>query len=106
MFAHLRLHAGQKLLPFNADEDLPRRGFDVFWANVEAAYHYSPPDYAGPMTLVVGEDAQGKYHPYREWSRSCGAIQMHELPGRHLELLEPPYVDELARIIQSQAERT
>jgi amino acid adenylation domain-containing protein len=104
MFVHLRRHAGQKLIPASADEDLARRSFDVFWSNVEAAYQYSPPDDAGPMTLVVGADAQGKYHPYREWSRSCATIQVHELPGRHLELLETPYVEQLARIIRTQLE--
>jgi amino acid adenylation domain-containing protein len=106
MFAHLRRHAGPKLIPAGPDEGLARRSFDVFWANVEAAYQYSPPDDTGPMTLVVGADAQGKYHPHREWSRSCGTIRMHELPARHLELLEPPYVEQLAQIIRWQLEHT
>jgi thioesterase domain-containing protein len=105
MYAHLRHHAGQKLIPFDAGEELARRSFDVFWANVEAAYQYSPPDAAGPMTLIVGLDAHGKYHPQREWSRSCAAIDVHELSARHLELLEPPHVEQLARIIRSQVDR-
>ncbi|HWB11363.1 MAG TPA: amino acid adenylation domain-containing protein [Pirellulales bacterium] len=106
MFSHLCRHAGQKLIPSNADEELARRSFGVFWANVEAAYQYSPPNDDGPMTLIVGQDAQGKYHAYREWSRSCGAIDVHEVPARHLELLEPPHVEQLARIIRSKVDHT
>jgi amino acid adenylation domain-containing protein len=106
MFAHLSRHAGRKLIPSNAGEALARRSFDVFWTNVEAAYQYSPPDDDGPLTLIVGQDAQGKYHPKREWSRSCGTIDVHELPARHLELLEPPHVEQLAQIIRSKVDRT
>jgi amino acid adenylation domain-containing protein len=103
MYAHVRRECPQ-LIPTTADECLARRCFDVFWANVEAAYHYSPPDSEGPMTLVVGNEAQSKYHPAREWRRSCQTVHVHELAANHLELLQPPYVNRVAHIIQSSIE--
>ena len=103
MYARLRRHEGRRLLPDMPDERLARLMFDTFWANVEAAYHYSPPDNDGPLTLVVGADARGKRHPYREWRRRCATIDVHELPARHLDLLEPPCVGQVAGILRSSA---
>ncbi|MGH7139575.1 MAG: alpha/beta fold hydrolase, partial [Pirellulales bacterium] len=103
MYGHMRQHAGPQLFPAGADEAFSRRTFDVFWANVAAAYHYSPPDYEGEMTLVTGRQAQGKYHPLGEWRRRCEHVRSIELPGKHLELLEPPCVGKLAAIIKSLA---
>ncbi|HVA44763.1 MAG TPA: amino acid adenylation domain-containing protein [Pirellulales bacterium] len=101
MHARLCRHEGRRLLPTASDEKLSRRIFDTFWANVEAAYHYSPPDDGGPLTLVVGADAQGKYHPFREWRQRCQTICLHELPFEHLDLLEPPCVGQVAGIFRS-----
>ncbi|HEV3004252.1 MAG TPA: alpha/beta fold hydrolase, partial [Pirellulales bacterium] len=105
MYARLRRHEGQVLIPASTDEALARRTFDVFWANVEAAYHYSPPDYAGEVTLIVGDEAGGKYHPLNEWRRRCQAVHVYEVPGKHLEILQPPCVGRLAAIINSLADK-
>lgn len=101
MYEHVRRHAGSLLLPAKAGEAVSRRVFDVFWANVEAAYHYSPPDYEGSITLVTSEQAKGKHHPLREWRRRCGEIHAVELAGTHLELLQPPLVKRLVEVIRS-----
>lgn len=101
MYEHIRQHAGSLLFPAKAGEAFSRRVFDVFWANVEAAYHYSPPDYEGLVTLVTGEQARGKHHPLDEWRRRCGNIQPVELPRTHLELLQPPVVEQLAEVIKT-----
>lgn len=101
MYEHVRRHAGPLLLPAKAGEAVSRRVFDVFWANVEAAYHYSPPDYEGGITLVTSEQAKGKHHPLREWRRRCGKIHAVELAGTHLELLRPPLVEKLAEVMRS-----
>lgn len=104
MYARLREHEGHRLLPGMPHEQLSRRMFETFWANVAAAYHYSPPDDDGPLTLIVGTEAQGKHHPYQEWLRRSKNIKLYELPARHLDLLEPPHVEQLAGILRSSTE--
>jgi hypothetical protein len=100
----LRRHEGQRLIPAGADEKLARRIFDVFWANVDAAYRYNPPDYAGEITLAVGDEARGKYHPLVAWRRCCQTVRVHEMSGKHLELLDPPCVGRLAELIRSRVD--
>ncbi|MEU4797567.1 AMP-binding protein [Streptomyces sp. NPDC023327] len=72
-------------------------------AHLRAARAYRPSRYAGPVALVQADkqDADFRHTAIRSWSRVCAPAQLtpHTLEGDHLTLFEPPYVTELARLI-------
>ncbi|MFH9863630.1 amino acid adenylation domain-containing protein [Streptomyces sp. NPDC017202] len=72
-------------------------------AHLRAARAYRPPRYAGPVALVQADeqDADFRRTAIRSWSCVCAPARLthHVLEGDHLTLFEPPYVTELARLI-------
>lgn len=72
-------------------------------AHLRAARAYRPSRYAGPVTLVQADkqDADFRRTAIRSWSGVCAPARLthHVLEGDHLTLFEPPYVTELARLI-------
>ncbi|CAM5680367.1 Non-ribosomal peptide synthase OS=Streptomyces alboniger OX=132473 GN=CP975_33880 PE=4 SV=1 [Streptomyces alboniger] len=80
--------------------DLRRRTNRV---HLRAARAYHPAPYSGPVALVQADkqDADFRQTAIRSWSRVCAPARLtpHLLEGDHLTLFEPPYVTELARLI-------
>jgi len=76
-------------------------------AHLLAARAYRPAPYAGPVTLVQASDQNPEFldRAAEAWSQICGKsmINRHVLQGGHLTLFQPPYVDELVRIIEQAA---
>ncbi|MFD4791710.1 thioesterase domain-containing protein, partial [Streptomyces sp. NPDC058459] len=76
-------------------------------AHLRAARAYRPSGYAGPVALVQADrqDADFRRTAIRSWSCVCAPIRLthHVLEGDHLTLFEPPYVTELARLIDRTA---
>ncbi|WP_030785084.1 non-ribosomal peptide synthetase [Streptomyces sp. NRRL S-920] len=72
-------------------------------AHLRAARAYRPSRYAGPVALVQAEkqEADFRHAALRSWSAVCAPARLthHVLEGDHLTLFEPPYVTELAALI-------
>ncbi|MFI1422909.1 amino acid adenylation domain-containing protein [Streptomyces sp. NPDC020731] len=72
-------------------------------AHLRAARAYRPSRYVGPVALVQADkqDADFRRTAIRSWSCVCAPARLthHVLEGDHLTLFEPPYVTELARLI-------
>ena len=85
------------------------RAFAVFSAVVLASRTYSPRRLAGPAKLVVIRAAHGVVpefhtHPARGsadwgWSKFGYHVATHEVEATHYTLLQPPFLDEVARLI-------
>ncbi|MEW4570861.1 amino acid adenylation domain-containing protein [Tautonia sp. JC769] len=109
IFPEFRRHAEvSKIVPPGASARQIRRIFEVFMANVEALYSYRPGPYAGgPMTLLMAEEAitDRRRDPVDEWRRLCLDLDIATVPGNHLTMMRPPYVQELARAIADRLGR-
>lgn len=72
-------------------------------AHLRAARAYCPSRYAGPVAIVQADkqDVDFRHTAIRSWSCVCAPARLthHVLQGDHLTLFEPPYVTELARLI-------
>ncbi|MFI5821847.1 AMP-binding protein [Streptomyces rishiriensis] len=79
-------------------------------AHLRAARAYRPSRYAGPVALVQADEQDGDIRraAIRRWSRVCAPARLthHVLEGDHLTLFEPPYVSELARLIDRTTQPT
>lgn len=77
--------------------------YAVFRANLEALAAYRPRTYGGKVTLVRARDQvleQGR-DPQLGWSPwAAGGMEVHEIAGDHVQMLHPPLVSTLGRIIQ------
>jgi len=77
---------------FGADPaDLERR-LRVFRAGTEALRTYEPGSWDGPLTLL---EAAARPAPATFWRALATAV--HVVAGGHTTILQPPFVDELAR---------
>ncbi|MFF8992926.1 amino acid adenylation domain-containing protein [Streptomyces sp. NPDC014983] len=96
--------------PVAAEEDVSAAELirlDLRWrtnrAHLRAARAYRPSRYAGPVALVQADkqDVDFRRAAIRSWSCVCAPARLthHVLEGDHLTLFEPPYVTELARLI-------
>ncbi len=76
-------------VPFNL------RMFYFFEISHQAARKYTPQVYTGSMILFRTQ--RPSYDPRFDWPRlAAGGLEIHELPGKHLEILKEPYVEVLA----------
>jgi hypothetical protein len=65
-----------------------------------ALYTYRPEPYDGPAVLfrAVDDDAPINSAADLGWSGLVrGGLEIHEVPGGEISILDPPYVDRLAR---------
>lgn len=73
-------------------------------AHLLAARAYRPAPYDGPVTLIQAseQDPDFLYCAAAAWSQVCDSsvLNRHVLEGGHLTLFQPPFVDELVRIIE------
>ncbi|WP_159397042.1 amino acid adenylation domain-containing protein [Sorangium cellulosum] len=91
------------VLPASADRRLVARHFEVFAAAVRALDGYRPASpaagpravYDGDVLLLKAADAPPDIA--QGWQRSTrGRVRDVDVPGKHHELMDPPYVDAIA----------
>ena len=65
---------------------------------MRAAIDYRPKPLTATMTLMIATERMGntKYSPDRDWMRACDTIDLHEVPGGHLNMMKQPHVETLA----------
>jgi thioesterase domain-containing protein len=81
---------------------------DVFEANLRASWHYKPsPSVGGPLTLLRASKPVPGQTEDRGWTAlaSPGTLDIHEVPGAHFELLQPPAVQAVAERLREYLER-
>ncbi|MCY7347740.1 MAG: amino acid adenylation domain-containing protein [Pyrinomonadaceae bacterium] len=65
--------------------------------NFMAVMNYVPKIYPGKVTLFwASEDLRGSYDVQEGWNFLAGAVETHNIPGNHLNIVKEPYVQELA----------
>jgi amino acid adenylation domain-containing protein len=80
-----------KLRKFNSSEF--KRLFQVFQANVKADSRYRPQRYSGPLTLFRTAHQDSAWG----WGDiAADGIEVHQIPGHHMNVLRPPQVQTLA----------
>ncbi|MFY0526175.1 alpha/beta fold hydrolase [Archangium gephyra] len=80
---------------------------DVFEANLRALWHYTPtPSVGGRLILLrASKPAPGQAED-RGWAALApGRLDIHEVPGAHFELLQPPAVQAVAERLREYLER-
>ncbi len=82
-------------------DDAIGRVFDVFKANLKALWEHRPREYPGKITLFVGDEQPEGFDitadPTMGWSAwARGGVEVHRIPGKHLDLIRRPHVDLLA----------
>lgn len=88
------------------DNEVPAESRDSFHLMRETAADYCPPEpYPGKVTLFRPAQRPGKaYRPEgMGWEKfPVGALEIHEIPGRHIEMLRKPNVETLGRILSER----
>jgi acyl transferase domain-containing protein/thioesterase domain-containing protein/acyl carrier protein len=73
--------------------------FDLFLLHVKQTLDYRPEAYPHGVTVFQATSLGGKYDadPSMGWRvLAAGGVEVHKIPGEHLELLRPPHVQVLA----------
>ena len=73
--------------------------FDLFLLHVRQTLAYRPEAYPYGVTVFQATSLGGKYDadPSMGWRvLAAGGVEVHKIPGEHLELLRPPHVQVLA----------
>jgi thioesterase domain-containing protein len=92
---YLRLEPGKGTGVPNSKTSELRRLLQVFKANVVADSHYRPQRYAGRVTLF--RTAAGPPDSTWGWGDiAANGVELHHLPGHHMNVLRPPQVQRLA----------
>ena len=77
--------------------DLPAHLCDVEQFNWLAARNFIPRSYDGRVTLFwASQDLRAKFDMIEGWKKLAGVVDVVEIPGTHLNIIEEPYVAELA----------
>lgn len=92
-----------ELVPPEVDGTFLRNRLDVFRANVQAAYRYSPDPYPERITLIrAGESPDTT----AAWSRmALGGIEDHVIPGDHYSIWAEPNLSALGEALQASINR-
>src|SRR6185369_1782853 len=79
-------------------QEVPRALRDVEEFNWLAAREYTPHFYDGEITLFwASKDLRAKFDLLEGWqSLALGGMEVHEVPGTHLDMIKEPHVEELA----------
>ncbi|MFE8605167.1 non-ribosomal peptide synthetase [Archangium violaceum] len=81
---------------------------NVFEANLRASWHYRPAAHVGgPLTLLRASKPVPGQAEDRGWGTLAppGKLDIHEVPGAHFELLQPPAVQAVAERLREYLER-
>jgi amino acid adenylation domain-containing protein len=77
--------------------DLPAHLCDVEQFNWLAARNFIPRSYDGRVTLFwASQDLRAKFDMIEGWKKLARVVDIVEIPGTHLNIIEEPYVAELA----------
>jgi thioesterase domain-containing protein len=83
-------------------EHLIRRYMTTFKAASLASERYAAGPLHGSLTLLRAADAGGTSEADFDWGRVCAKpITVYTVPGRHDDMVRPPHVEELARVLRS-----
>jgi thioesterase domain-containing protein len=80
-------------------QEVPRALRDVEEFNWLAAREYTPHFYDGQITLFwASKDLRAKFDLLEGWQAlAIGGMEVHEVPGTHLDMIKEPHVEELAK---------
>ncbi len=103
-FSRRALKAGIVLPQFSPE--MAGHVFDVFKANLKAMWEYRPRRYPGKITLFASmqqpEQIEVARDPQLGWGAyAAGGVEVHRIPGSHLEIIREPYVRTLAEKLQA-----
>ncbi|WP_224245440.1 type I polyketide synthase [Hyalangium gracile] len=83
--------------------------FRLFLIHVRETFAYEPRAYPHKVTLFSSEEVRqrrGGREQTMGWGKlAAGGVDVHEIPGDHLSLLKPPYVEVLAARLAACVER-
>ncbi len=87
----------------NLGRELPRALQDIQELNSLAVRRYVPTVYEGYVTLFwASQDLRASVDFVEGWRElAAGGLEVHEIPGTHLDLVKEPHVSELASKLQS-----
>jgi amino acid adenylation domain-containing protein len=80
-----------------------RNYFEVYRANHHAALVYKPKPYPGKVTLFRAAD-QGSANSdgwHQDWTSLAAAVEVHQVPGSHQDIVKKPHVQALAKRLRS-----
>jgi thioesterase domain-containing protein len=80
-----------------------RNYFEVYRANHHAALAYKPKPYPGKVTLFRAAD-QGSANSdgwHQDWTSLAAAVEVHQVPGSHQDIVKKPHVQALAKRLRS-----
>jgi aspartate racemase len=82
---------------------LPRTLRDIHEFNSLAVQEYSPQVYDGKVTLFwASADLRTSIDLVEGWrTLAGGGIEVHEVPGNHLDIVKEPHVQDLAQKLKS-----
>ena len=85
----------------NLGRELPRSLREVEEFNWLAAQKYRPQQYDGRVTLFwASKDLRAKFDMIEGWMTLARyGMELHEIPGTHLDMIKEPHVGELARVL-------
>jgi amino acid adenylation domain-containing protein len=91
----------------NLGRSLPRALRDVQEFNWLAAHNYVPHLYDGKVTLFwASRDVRASFDLVTGWRvLAGGGMDVHEIPGSHLDMIKEPHVSELATKLNACLER-
>jgi amino acid adenylation domain-containing protein len=91
----------------NVGRDLPRAFCDVQEFNWLAAREFVPQVYGGSVTLFwASSDLRASFDLVTGWRRlAAGGMEVQEIPGTHLNMVEEPHVQDLAVKLRKCLER-
>ena len=70
--------------------------------NFTAVKDYVPQTYAGNVTLFLASDLTADYDLHEGWRELvAGEIEVHEIPGNHINIIKEPHVGALAEKLRS-----
>ncbi len=91
----------QITIALQTDRPIPKplRTFAISHANVGAGLQYKPGTYSG--RIVFYQTHRNIQIPHLLWQKYTGeGIEVHEIPGKHRETLDEPFVQALAEKLQ------
>ena len=103
-FSRRALKAGIVLPQFSPE--MAGHVFDVFKANLKAMWEYRPGRYPGKITLFASQEQPMQIDlaqdPQLGWGAYAdGGVEVHCIPGRHLDIIREPYVRVLAEKLRA-----
>lgn len=88
--------------------EIPQKYHKFLWAHYDALQRYTPQPYPGKITLFRTRrySALGPFDPQMGWSELAGqGVELKEIKGFHANLLQPPYVQQLAAQLREALEQ-